>query len=219
MGRELKRVPLDFDWPIGKVWEGYLNPHSRKCPDCTDGSTVDAGWLSAIVDMLLLAGGCGTKGRTHPWLLDLPIHPKAPPTPHMEELTAGLAGRRCSFLGHDALDRWQAIKTIIKAAGLPEDWGTCKTCGGHAIDPAVKDAYDAWENEPHKTPEGRGYQLWETTSEGSPISPVFASLDELCTWAAENANTFGSNKASAAKWKSMLEEGFVCHQEGGIVFT
>ena len=34
MGRELKRVPLDFDWPQNKVWHGYLNPyHSTKCPD------------------------------------------------------------------------------------------------------------------------------------------------------------------------------------------
>lgn len=23
MGREVKRVPLDFDYPLGKVWYGY----------------------------------------------------------------------------------------------------------------------------------------------------------------------------------------------------
>lgn len=23
MGRELKRVPLNFEYPLGKVWEGY----------------------------------------------------------------------------------------------------------------------------------------------------------------------------------------------------
>ena len=27
MGRELKRVPLDFDWPLNKPWEGFVNPH------------------------------------------------------------------------------------------------------------------------------------------------------------------------------------------------
>jgi hypothetical protein len=26
MGRELKRVPLDFDCPLNKVWKGYINP-------------------------------------------------------------------------------------------------------------------------------------------------------------------------------------------------
>jgi hypothetical protein len=23
MGREIKRVPLDFDWPLDKVWHGF----------------------------------------------------------------------------------------------------------------------------------------------------------------------------------------------------
>lgn len=39
MGREVKRVALDFHWPIKKTWKGYLNPHYRKCPDCETGST------------------------------------------------------------------------------------------------------------------------------------------------------------------------------------
>ena len=35
MGRELKRVPLDFDWPLKKVYEGFLNPYfSKNCPFC-----------------------------------------------------------------------------------------------------------------------------------------------------------------------------------------
>jgi hypothetical protein len=36
MGRELRRVPLDFDWPINKTWEGFLNPHyvAKKCEAC-----------------------------------------------------------------------------------------------------------------------------------------------------------------------------------------
>jgi len=43
MSRELKRVPLDFDYSLNKVWEGYLNPYhkySKKCPFC-DGSGVN----------------------------------------------------------------------------------------------------------------------------------------------------------------------------------
>ena len=46
MGRELKRVPLDFVWPENKVWEGFLNPHyakSHNCPECGgSGSSPDA---------------------------------------------------------------------------------------------------------------------------------------------------------------------------------
>lgn len=34
MGRELKRVPLDFDWPIGKEWT-FQNPYEPdECNEC-----------------------------------------------------------------------------------------------------------------------------------------------------------------------------------------
>ena len=35
MGRELKRVPLDFKWPMNMVWKGYVNPYlSVQCKAC-----------------------------------------------------------------------------------------------------------------------------------------------------------------------------------------
>ena len=36
MGREIKRVALDFDWPLDKVWGGYKNPFYRQCIDCPE---------------------------------------------------------------------------------------------------------------------------------------------------------------------------------------
>ena len=45
-------------------------------------------------------------------------------------------------------------------------------------------------------PGGEGYQLWETTSEGSPLSPVFTSLESLCVWCERNATTFGKYTAT-----------------------
>lgn len=75
----------------------------------------------------------------------------------------------------------------------------------------IQEAYDAWE--PREPPEGPGYQLWETTSEGSPQSPVFADLDELCCWAETNATTFGSNRTTKEQWRKMLDEDFVRHEE------
>lgn len=33
MGRELKRVPFDFDWPLNEVWLGFINPYYGKCSD------------------------------------------------------------------------------------------------------------------------------------------------------------------------------------------
>jgi hypothetical protein len=217
MGRKLMRVPLDFAWPLKTTWKGYLNPHYRKCPDCENGSTADAEWLEAIIHLLMIAGPDGTKGTLHPWLADLPLRPKHPPTPRMAELTARLAGREPSpFIGHDACDKWAAQKAVLKAANLSEDWGTCPTCKGDAIDPSAAEAYEAWKEE--EPPAGPGFQLWETTSEGSPVSPVFDSLDALCSWAETHATTFGSSKTTAAEWKRMLEADFVCHQEGNAVF-
>lgn len=77
--------------------------------------------------------------------------------------------------------------------------------------PEVMAASEAWE--PSEPPVGDGFQLWETTSEGSPISPVFQTLEALCSWAATHATTFGDQRASADEWRSMLEADFVMHQE------
>jgi len=73
-----------------------------------------------------------------------------------------------------------------------------------------------WKN--YDPPTGEGYQLWETTSEGSPISPVFETLDDLCAWAEENASTFGSFRTSKEEWRQMLDDGLVYHKEGQNVF-
>lgn len=34
MGRTMKRVPLYFDWPLKKVWGGYINPYSSQATEC-----------------------------------------------------------------------------------------------------------------------------------------------------------------------------------------
>jgi hypothetical protein len=218
MGRKLMRVPMDFNWPINKTWEGYLNPHYRKCPDCNNGYTTAGERLGDLVSLLMLSGDDAARGKCHPYFDEAPLYATQGKVPSIDmvELTTALAGRAPSSLGHDACDKWSATKKIIKAAKLPKDWGICKSCGGDAIDPAVKKAYEAWKEK--APPKGKGFQLWETTSEGSPQSPVFASLDELCGWCAVNATTFGSFKASAEEWRAMLDDGFVSHREGNMVF-
>jgi hypothetical protein len=39
-----------------------------------------------------------------------------------------------------------------------------------------------YENGRYDPPKGRGWQIWETVSEGSPISPVFATSEKLVAW-------------------------------------
>ena len=93
MGRELKRVALDFQWPENQVWQGYLNPHYAKL--------------------------------------------------------------------HDSPEDEQEADSRI------------------AVEP----------------PAGDGYQIWETVSEGSPISPVFATPEELARHMA--GRPWGADKGSS----------------------
>jgi hypothetical protein len=60
----------------------------------------------------------------------------------------------------------------------------------------------AVENQP---PPGDGYQLWENTSEGSPISPVFKTKEELATWCESSATIWGSNKISKEEWLTKFD--------------
>lgn len=216
MGRELRRVPLDFKWPFHNVWKGYVNPHRVKCRDCSNGFTVAGEYLEGIVSLLMIAGDDSRKRRRHPYFNGLYV-PNEPPSADMAELSEGLAGRSAiTPFGHDACDRGSSVRKIKKAAGVGKDWGICKTCKGTARHPDHQKAYEKWK--PKDPPKGDGFQLWETTSEGSPVSPVFKTLDELCEWAESNASTFADSKTTKENWKKMLDEGFVCHQEGNNVF-
>ncbi len=49
---------------------------------------------------------------------------------HPSEITIRLAGRKPRSWGHDSIDRWQAAGEIIRAAGLPKEWGQCSACKG-----------------------------------------------------------------------------------------
>src|SRR5689334_2430829 len=78
MGRELRRVPLDFDWPLDKTWHGYLMPDAldeERCPDC-DGRGVTAAhaWVQQIASLALLLNNdlnAQAQGRPmHPYFRD-----------------------------------------------------------------------------------------------------------------------------------------------------
>jgi len=214
MGRELRRVPLDFDWPLGKVWGGYINPYYQKCPDCENGYSPAGEWLNAIMRLFMLAGN---EREIHPWLKQIPFAPSKSPGEEFTQLTSALSGRAPSVFGHDSSDQWLAAKKIIETAGLdPNEWGVCPTCKGDAMNPAVKDLYEAWEES--EPPEGEGYQLWETTSEGSPITPVFETLREVAEYAAEHCTVFAGAKTSADEWEAMLAKDDVELKVGNFVF-
>lgn len=200
MGRAVRRVPVDFDHPIGEQWPGYLPPDQRPCPECKAGFTPAGEWLKGVVFLLMMLGedpitradaNLSSRARAmHPWLVNLPLRPAGRPGPDMTELTTGLAGRAPSLFGHDECDNRSAYRKIVGAAGLnPEEWGTCPACDGHAVQPDDLHLEDGWE--PTDPPEGEGWQLWETVSEGSPISPVFESSSGLVDWLCSPDYTWG----------------------------
>jgi len=63
-------------------------------------------------------------------------------------------------------------------------------------------------------------QLYETTSEGTPKSPLFKvdEFEKLCEWAANHCTTFASFTATKEEWMVMLKNDFVHHKEGNVIF-
>jgi len=159
----------------------------------------------------MISGSDAATGKCHPYF---DVHSfqasyGQPPSPEFAELTHGLAGRGPSgLMGHDACDRWTATKKIIEAAGLdPEKWGLCEICGGHGDDPATREASEAWEKT--EPPKGDGWQLWETVSEGSPVSPVFATPEELADWLVTPGNdTSVTEGTTREQWLKMIKAGW-----------
>lgn len=67
-------------------------------------------------------------------------------------------------------------------------------------------------------------QMYEDTSEGTPISPVMQTPEELAHWLADNgASAFGGMTATYDQWLATINRGFACsavitggHLESGV---
>ncbi len=212
MGRELKRVPLDFDCPIDETWIGFLNPHykhSRDCPFCEgsafnpetrqiaddwyDFENTGARWCDNItqdeVDALVEGGRlCEWRGQDNGGYVKVPR--TAAEVNAANARGSGLFGELC----HDAINRWICVETRAKRLGVYGHCAYCDEDGTLWRTPEDKAACEAWE--PTPPPEGDGYQLWQTVSEGGPISPVFATPEELARhmtttrWGADGGTSY-----------------------------
>ena len=80
-------------------------------------------------------------------------------------------------MGHDSTNAYICIQARAEREGVLY---LCPKCDGHgSIEayPGQRKARDSWE--PTEPPTGEGLQLWETVSEGSPLTEVFSSSYEL----------------------------------------
>lgn len=82
--------------------------------------------------------------------------------------------------GHDSINHWVCVKAKAVRLGYPLDCHHCAGEGDLWPSEEIKQLYENWEKE--EPPTGDGWQVWETVSEGSPISPVFATDEELVNW-------------------------------------
>lgn len=259
MGREIRRVPLDFDWPIGKVWDGFLMPDrlSEKTCEACDGrgyspyarylqelwygnspfdpvSTGSTPWTAETpairaraqrniesapeyygtgeyavrreaarlaehynswshhlsqedVDALIEDGRL--KDFTHTFVRGEGWEPIEP----APVVTAAQVNEwSLDSMSHGSSTCWTVVGARCKREGKSD---TCDACAGHGsfeAYPGQRAEAEAWKST--EPPTGDAWQLWETTSEGSPRSPVFAVPEQLATWMTENECMFAGSK-------------------------
>lgn len=100
--------------------------------------------------------------------------------------------------------------------GLPVK---CLRCDGHgnlatdAEREAWQAVYDAWE--PTEPPTGPGWQYWTTVTEGSPLSPVFASAEALADWLVSYECRPMDRMSSYAAALAFVQEGWAPTGFGG----
>lgn len=156
---------------LAKLWNSQWAHHL---------SQVD---VDALVDegrlWYLSRGRDGSKGKTPPH------RPTA-----AEVNTWSLTG-----FGHDSINASIIIKARCEREGVPRVCGTCK---GHASMPKFtgqRKVAEKWK--PLEPPKGNWWQIWETVSEGSPVTPAFATPEAL----AEHVTAGEPSKyAGTLKW-------------------
>jgi hypothetical protein len=273
MGREIKRVPIEFDWPLEKIWTGYIRPerlHEKQCAAC-EGSgyspqakhlherwygyvpfdpaetgsepfTIETPEVRALAernvasspgfygqgdpaifaearrlarlwnrawshhlaqeDVDALIAGDRLRDFTHTWTKANGWQPKDP-----EHVVTAAEVNRWSIVGfgHDSISCHIVIKAKCERDGVSH---LCAECGGEGYIERWKGQRamaDAWEQT--EPPAGEGWQLWETVSEGSPISPVFATAEQLVDYLVELGDVWGQKRGE--KWSRESAEAFV----------
>lgn len=273
MSRQVRRVPLDFVFPLGDTWTGYLRPDDLdlpQCPDChgsgyspraralhdqwygyvpfspedNDSSplTSDTPSVRAFAqrnverapdfygfgepaidregtrlasmwngqwshhvnadDVAALVEAGRLMDLTHHWSQGdgwRPIEPPVTPTP-AEVNEWAIRG-----FGHDAINASVVVRARCEREGVSERCERCKGSGDVAT-PEQRATAEAWE--PTEPPTGEGWQLWQTVSEGGPVSPVFATPDELADWiTASGEESHGSRTPRDKLVQWIVEDG------------
>lgn len=209
----IRRVPLDFDWPLTKTWEGFVLPQGLRLPPCPDcrhddgratGFSAGAWALHESWYALDVPDDAREAYAWHDkitqWEVDLLA--KAGRLDHWVPLAGGsgighvwtagevnkIQRQNAAGGGHDALNRWRLVKHRCKRLRISVD---CETCSGstNVGSAGQRAAVKAWK--PYGPPTGSGWQVWEDIGEGSPVSPVFGTRADLVGWLTSPAGCYG----------------------------
>lgn len=203
MGRELKRVAMDFDWPLKEIWKGYINPHdaTKTCTHCNGGGFSEyARYLENI--WYLSDRRLGLQYNLCQSDVNALVERNRLSVGHTADEVNRKAREDCLF--HCGVNMHIVIRHRCELLEESTECLFCKGQGFRWISDELKELHEAWE--PYEPPEGQGYQLWETTSEGSPMSPVFDTPEALANWLFVNkASSFGSQTASYDAWLKFIK--------------
>jgi len=86
-------------------------------------------------------------------------------------------------------------------------------CSNYA-DWAEKPKADSYSTHEFEEADLTHIQLYETITEGTPISPVFkaSEFDKLCAYASAHCFIYGKSTGTAKEWKTLLtEDGTYCY--------
>jgi hypothetical protein len=111
-----------------------------------------------------------------------------------------------NFMGHDSINCWVCMQAKCEREGVSS---TCATCGGDGTWwPAgdYKQRAEEWKAE--EPPAGEWWQVWETVSEGSPVTPAFSTPEELIEYLVANGDSWDQKRLDGG-WERSSAEQFV----------
>jgi hypothetical protein len=230
MSYEVKRLPLGFEAPLGQTWAGFLRPghaHGIACTAC--GGTGQNPELQQLQRDFYDTDGFGER-----WCYEYDLDKKGRQIEatrrivgdcrrwshqitqaevdyliSKDRLWKGAAAEqvnRWDFLqvGHDGINQHYLIEHRATRLGI---WGYCPKCRGECVtyrSAAHRRSVEGWK--PRELPEGDGYALWFTVTEGSPVSPVFETPKALADWLA--VNHYSDGRFASWQWLKLIEAGW-----------
>lgn len=110
-------------------------------------------------------------------------------------------------MGHDGINMAILVRTRAIRLGV---YGSCEHCGGESYlfrDEEHRAAYEGWTKTP--VPVGEWWQVWENVTDGSPVTPAFATAEELADHLMEHGDAWSDGKRwSAQAVRSLFGDGF-----------